>query len=214
MVTKGKELEYGSNLIFINNIDLSRNSLMGEILDELTRLVGLGTLNLSMNHLTRNVPKNIGNLRWLETLDLSKNSLSRHIPESMSSLSSLAHLNLSLNNLIGRIPSSNQLQTLRVCLVKKNGHSSLKIPQFPNSTRLAHIFKFLSLNFFYFLWDPYLSHGERLLLAYLPNPHLPPFSSLHISFCHHHSHSLTQKLHSQFNQRSTNNKNSQQFNTA
>lgn len=107
MVTKGKELEYGSNLIFINNIDLSRNSLMGEILDELTRLVGLGTLNLSMNHLTRNVPKNIGNLRWLETLDLSKNSLSRHIPESMSSLSSLAHLNLSLNNLIGRIPSSN-----------------------------------------------------------------------------------------------------------
>ena len=92
-------------------------------------------------------------------------------------------------------------------------HSSLKIPQFPNSTRLAHIFNFSSLKFFYFLWDSYLSNGQRLLLAYLPNPHLPPFSSLHISFCHHHSHSLTQKLHSQFNQRSTNNKNSQQFNT-
>ncbi|KAK7813655.1 receptor-like protein eix2 [Quercus suber] len=73
MVTKGKELEYDSTLIFINNIDLSRNSLMGEILDELTGLVGLGTLNLSMNHLTGNVLKNIGNLRWLETLDLSKN---------------------------------------------------------------------------------------------------------------------------------------------
>ena len=56
MVTKGKELEYGSTLIFINNIDLSRNSLTGEILDELTRLVGLGTLNLSTNHLTENVP--------------------------------------------------------------------------------------------------------------------------------------------------------------
>lgn len=80
MVTKGRELEYGSTLIFIN-IDLSGNSLMGEIPDELTRLVRLGTLNLSMNHLTGNVPENIGNLRWLETLDLSKNSLSRYIPE-------------------------------------------------------------------------------------------------------------------------------------
>ena len=81
-------------------------------------------------------------------------------------------------------------------------HSSLKIPKFSNSTRLAHIFNFSSLKFFYFLWDPYLSNGQRLLLAYPPNHHLPPFSSLHISFCHHHSHSLTQKLHSQFNQRS------------
>ena len=67
---------------------------------------------------------------------------------------------------------------------------------------MAHIFNFSSLKFFYFLWDPYLSNGQRLLLAYPPNHHLPPFSSLHISFCHHHSHSSTQKLHSQFDQRS------------
>ena len=88
-------------------------------------------------------------------------------------------------------------------------HSSLNIPQFPDSTCLAHIFNFSSLNFFYFLWDPCLSKGQRLLLAYPPNPHLPLFSSLHISFCQCHSHSLTQKLHSQINQRSTNNKISQ-----
>ncbi|XP_075644929.1 receptor-like protein EIX2 [Castanea sativa] len=112
IVTKGRELQYGITLQFVNNIDLSGNNLTGIIPDEITFLKGLGTLNLSMNHLTGKIPDNIGNLRWLETLDLSNNNISGPIPESMSSLTSLAHLNLSFNNLAGRIPSGNQLQTL------------------------------------------------------------------------------------------------------
>ena len=72
-VTKGRDVEYGSTLKFVNSIDLSGNNLTRGIPDELTSLAELGTLNLSMNHLTGNIPKNIGNLRWLETLDLSKN---------------------------------------------------------------------------------------------------------------------------------------------
>nr|XP_023914473.1 receptor-like protein EIX2 [Quercus suber] len=112
IVTKGRELEYGSTLQFVTCIDLSWNNLIGEIPDEIISLTALNTLNLSRNHLTENVPKNIGNMRFLETLDLPKNSLSGPIPESMSSLTSLAHLNLSFNKLVGRIPSGYQLQTL------------------------------------------------------------------------------------------------------
>ncbi|XP_059633723.1 receptor-like protein EIX2 [Cornus florida] len=104
VVTKGRELEY--------SIDLSRNTLVGEIPKEITSLVALGTLNFSMNHLNGHIPKNIGNLRWLETLDISNNNLSGPIPQSLSSLTFLAHLNLSYNNLTWRIPSRNQLQTL------------------------------------------------------------------------------------------------------
>ncbi|XP_059656568.1 receptor-like protein EIX1 [Cornus florida] len=112
VVAKGRELEYGRTLEYVNIIDLSGNSLVGEIPEGITRLTALGTLNLSMNHLDGYIPKNIGNLRWLETLDVSNNNLSGTIPQSLSSLTFLSHLNLSHNNLTGRIPSGNQLQTL------------------------------------------------------------------------------------------------------
>ncbi|XP_059656556.1 receptor-like protein EIX2 [Cornus florida] len=112
VVSKGSELQYGKTLLYVNSIDLSGNSLVGEIPEEITSLNALGTLNLSMNHLDGHIPNNIGNLRWLETLDVSNNNLLGPIPQSLSSLTFLAHLNLSHNNLTGRIPSGNQLQTL------------------------------------------------------------------------------------------------------
>ncbi|XP_057498712.1 receptor-like protein EIX2 [Actinidia eriantha] len=112
VVTKGRELEYGRTLIYVNIIDLSGNKLTGEIPKDIASLTELGTLNLSRNHLTGSIPDNIGDFRWLETLDLSHNKLSGHIPQSISSLTSLSHLDLSDNNLSGRIPEGNQLQTL------------------------------------------------------------------------------------------------------
>jgi hypothetical protein len=123
IVTKGRELEYGRTLQFVNSVDLLGNNLTGGIPDQITSLAELGTLNLLMNHLTANIPENIGNLRWLETLDLSHNNLSGPIPESMSSLTSLAHLNLSYNNLTGKIPSGNQLQTLNDASIYKGNPS-------------------------------------------------------------------------------------------
>lgn len=82
-------------------------------------------------------------------------------------------------------------------------HSSLKIPQLSTSHPFGYYFSFHHLNFFFFTFcgTHTWAIGQRLLLAYLPHPHFPPFSSLLISFCHHHSHNLTQKLHSQINQR-------------
>ncbi|KAL9237809.1 hypothetical protein vseg_012313 [Gypsophila vaccaria] len=93
-------------------IDLSSNSLTGEIPEELTNLTKLMALNLSYNHLTGGIPERIGNMGSLESLDLSNNRLSGMIPQSLADMKWIEYLNLSNNNLQGKIPTGNQLQTL------------------------------------------------------------------------------------------------------
>ncbi|PNT75728.1 hypothetical protein BRADI_1g37562v3, partial [Brachypodium distachyon] len=97
---------------FVTGIDLSGNSLSGEIPSELTNLKGIQLLNMSRNYLSRSIPKEIGNLKMLESLDLSWNKLSGPIPPSISNLMFLSTLNLSNNLLSGQIPTGNQLRTL------------------------------------------------------------------------------------------------------
>ena len=58
ILTKGREYEYDRTLQLVTCIDLSGNSLTGEIPIQITSLTSLGTLNLSMNHLTGSIPKN------------------------------------------------------------------------------------------------------------------------------------------------------------
>ncbi|KAG8367600.1 hypothetical protein BUALT_Bualt16G0089200 [Buddleja alternifolia] len=111
-VMKGVEQEFTASLVYVVNLDLSNNNLVGEIPSELTNLSGLIGLNLSHNHLEGKIPAKIGDLRSLISLDLSSNNLFGTIPDSLSDLSFLSHLNLSHNNLSGRIPTGNQLQTL------------------------------------------------------------------------------------------------------
>ncbi|XP_007214150.2 probable leucine-rich repeat receptor-like protein kinase At1g35710 [Prunus persica] len=112
-VVKVTELEYqAQTLMLVKSIDLSSNSLEGEIPEEICSLLLLHSLNLSKNQLSGNIPSNIGSLQLLEVLDLSRNRLSGWIPQSLSSSTFLSHLNLSYNNLTGRIPLGNQLQTL------------------------------------------------------------------------------------------------------
>ena len=62
-------------------------------------------------------------------------------------------------------------------------HLSLKILQFFIPTHLAHVFSFSSLNFFYFLWDPYLSTMSGIPVS-LPASHrfIISYHSLFISF--------------------------------
>ncbi|KAB2637070.1 LRR receptor-like serine/threonine-protein kinase GSO1 [Pyrus ussuriensis x Pyrus communis] len=112
LTLKGRELVYNNTIYLVKSIDLSSNTLQGEVPEEISSLILLGTLNLSRNQLTGKIPSEIENLHWLETFDLSHNHLSGQISQSVSSLTSLSHLNLSYNNLFGRIPSGNQLQTL------------------------------------------------------------------------------------------------------
>ncbi|CAD6247061.1 unnamed protein product [Miscanthus lutarioriparius] len=114
IIMKGQLLRYGRTLAYFINIDLSGNSLTGEIPLDITSLDALINLNLSSNRLTGKIPNKIGALQSLESLDLSENHLSGEIPPNLSNLTSLSYLNLSYNSLSGRIPSGRQLDTLSV----------------------------------------------------------------------------------------------------
>ncbi|XP_030933883.1 receptor-like protein EIX2 [Quercus lobata] len=111
LVMKGNIFEYNTILPLVKSIDFSKNSLSGEIPEEVTNLRELQSLNLSYNLLIGSIPVNIGTMGTLECIDFSMNQLSGQIPSSMSSLTLLNHLNLSNNNLIGKIPLSTQLQS-------------------------------------------------------------------------------------------------------
>ncbi|TYH46814.1 hypothetical protein ES332_D11G365900v1 [Gossypium tomentosum] len=111
LVLKGREDEYGHTLGLVTSIDLSANSLIGEIPKEIGSLVGLLSLNFSRNFLTGRIPDNIGNMELMESLDLSMNRLNGEIPPSFSKLNFLNHFNVSYNNLTGQIPTSTQLQS-------------------------------------------------------------------------------------------------------
>ncbi|XP_065035322.1 receptor-like protein EIX2 [Musa acuminata AAA Group] len=111
--TKGRVLQYLTcNVNLMKSLDLSNNSLTGEIPKGIGDLAELNNLNLSRNHLQGKIPREIGGMKSLESLDLSINDLSGSIPESLSVLYFLSYLNLSYNNLSGMIPSGHQLQTL------------------------------------------------------------------------------------------------------
>lgn len=112
IVTKGERLRYSKTLYLVKSMDLSSNSLSGEVPEDICDLFALENLNLSENHLAGRIPKKIGAMQSLESLDLSMNEFSGSIPASIANLTALSHLNLSYNNLSGRIPSGYQLQTL------------------------------------------------------------------------------------------------------
>jgi hypothetical protein len=113
IVWKGRDYTFKRiSVMLIAGVDLSSNSLSGEIPAELLNLGAIRYLNLSRNNLSGAIPSNIGNLKDVESLDLSWNKLSGHIPPSISHLMFLSSLNLSNNLLSGEIPTGNQLQTL------------------------------------------------------------------------------------------------------
>ncbi|XP_037455035.1 receptor-like protein EIX2 [Triticum dicoccoides] len=112
ILTKGQERLYTGEIIYMVNLDLSCNSLTGEVPEEIGTLMELKNLNLSWNNFNEKIPENVGALMQVESLDLSHNGLSGEIPSSLSALTSLSRLNLSYNNLRGKIPTGNQLQTL------------------------------------------------------------------------------------------------------
>ncbi|RHN66941.1 putative leucine-rich repeat domain, L domain-containing protein [Medicago truncatula] len=92
-------------------VDLSSNSLSGEVPLELFRLAQLQTLNLYHNNLIGTIPKEIGGMKNVESLDLSNNKFFGEIPQTMARLNFLEVLNLSCNNFNGKIPTGTQLQS-------------------------------------------------------------------------------------------------------
>jgi hypothetical protein len=112
IVWKGRDYIFKRSSMLMAGIDLSSNSLSGEIPAELFNLGAIRFLNLSRNNLAGAIPSNIGNLKDVESLDLSWNKLSGPIPSSISHLMFLNTVNLSNNLLSGEIPRGSQLQTL------------------------------------------------------------------------------------------------------
>ncbi|URD76021.1 LRR receptor-like serine threonine-protein kinase [Musa troglodytarum] len=117
----------------LKGLDLSFNSLEGEILELLNNVSsrGLKHLDLSANQLSGDVP---GSLRDLEYLDLSGNSIvTLHILASLGNLTNLQHLDLGHNSISGQIPPTVgnfvQLKYLDLSWNSIRNHISGQIPE-------------------------------------------------------------------------------------
>ncbi|KAH0678671.1 hypothetical protein KY284_019756 [Solanum tuberosum] len=92
-----------SGLLFLN---VSQNSLEGEVPSDIGELKVIIALDLSSNYFSGMLPSRLGDLLNLQSLDLSNNSFFGQIPLSLANLISLEFLDLSLNALSeGVIPS-------------------------------------------------------------------------------------------------------------
>ncbi|KAF5960342.1 hypothetical protein HYC85_001551 [Camellia sinensis] len=105
VVSDVDELSFDYDLSSAVGIDLSDNSLYGEIPVSLFGLHGLEYLNLSYNFLDGQIPLSLEKMWSLRALDLSHNSLFGQIPENISSLGNLTLLNRSYNCFSGIVPT-------------------------------------------------------------------------------------------------------------
>ncbi|KAK6233646.1 hypothetical protein QUC31_006052 [Theobroma cacao] len=129
---------------FLSGIDLSNNSLSGELPRWIWNFSNLERLDLSNNHFEGSIPMELCNLDHLQFLDLSQNNLSGSIPScfnppsvehvhlsknrlsgpltrALYNSSSLVTLDLRANNLTGNIPEwIGTLSGLNVLLLKAN----------------------------------------------------------------------------------------------
>ena len=91
-------------LKMLQSIALSWNRISGKIPAILGDFQSLSVLNLSKNSFSGAIPEQLGDLITLDYMDLSHNNLSGGIPKSLVALSHLHYLNLSFNKLSGEIP--------------------------------------------------------------------------------------------------------------
>ncbi|XP_068337006.1 receptor-like protein 7 [Pyrus communis] len=109
---KGVELTYHQTPYDMRLIDFSSNRFEREIPASIIGSLGaLHVLNLSKNTISGQIPSSLGNLTALESLDLSQNKLSGMIPGSLAQLTFLGYFNVSYNHLWGPIPLSRQFGT-------------------------------------------------------------------------------------------------------
>ncbi|KFK33718.1 hypothetical protein AALP_AA5G051000 [Arabis alpina] len=152
----------GSSRLFesLTMLDLSRNSLNGNIPGEVGLFIHLRYLNLSWNNFNTRVPPEIEFLQNLTVLDLRNsaligsipadicesqslqilqldgNSLTGSIPEGIGNCSSLKLLSLSHNNITGPIPKSlsnlEQLKILKLEVNKLSGEIPKELGELQN----------------------------------------------------------------------------------
>ncbi|KAL7594473.1 hypothetical protein Lser_V15G29215 [Lactuca serriola] len=89
---------------FLQFLDLSHNSLTGQIPDCLWHFNELKVLNLGHNSLFGKLPPSIGSLVQLEVLYLYQNNFSGELSLSLKNCTSLSFLNLGANKFSGNVP--------------------------------------------------------------------------------------------------------------
>ncbi|KAH0679714.1 hypothetical protein KY284_020799 [Solanum tuberosum] len=107
----------------LESLDLSENTLTGNLSSAIGNLRRLQVLNLAKNQLSGMLPTELGDLRSLEFLDISNNNFSGMIPENLSS--NLRVFNVSNNELSGAIPDN--LRNFNESSFRP-GNSNLAIP--------------------------------------------------------------------------------------
>lgn len=95
-----------ANLTTLTTLDFSRNNFFGQVPSSVGSMSKLLFLDLSRNYLSGVIPPEISTLGNLETLYLHSNIIGGFIPESLGNLSSLSDLDLTNNNLTGSIPET------------------------------------------------------------------------------------------------------------
>ncbi|KAL6839093.1 hypothetical protein ACP4OV_031147 [Aristida adscensionis] len=127
-----------SALPFLTYMDLSFNSLHGEIPPSIASLPVMSYLILRGNWLQGHIPSVIGNMGSLSHLGLSFNNLTGYIPASLGNLSRLVALDMYQNTITGPIPEELGKLTSLDALELGNTLLSGKIPEsLGNLTRLS-----------------------------------------------------------------------------
>ncbi|KAG6675026.1 hypothetical protein I3842_15G078700 [Carya illinoinensis] len=102
-------------------LDLSFNSLNGNINLQLDGLIALKSLNLSANHFSGLIPTNLGKAMDLEQLELSANAFEGRIPDQIMGYQNLTLIDLGVNNLSGPVPDRiKDLSKLEVLILSSN----------------------------------------------------------------------------------------------
>ncbi|CAL8155018.1 unnamed protein product [Prunus armeniaca] len=118
--------------------DLSNNHLSGVIPSTIEGLLDLNILSLANNNLEGPIPSSFHHLLSLQLLNLSRNNLSGVIPKSLEALSFLKYLDLSFNRLHGEIPTGGPFQNFSAqSFVSNNafcGAPRLHVPPCKNTT--------------------------------------------------------------------------------
>ncbi|XP_023914866.2 MDIS1-interacting receptor like kinase 2-like [Quercus suber] len=107
-----------ATLTQLEMLDISSNKLSGLIPQEFGNLNNLLGLHLNSNNHNGTIPSNIGKLKKLVSLDLAYNKLTGLIPYTLGYLTSLTHLSLGSNHINGSIPP-------QIAKLRKLSHLSL-----------------------------------------------------------------------------------------